>query len=442
MLSESNIIEYKRELPTSSDKLEKEVVSFLNSDGGTIYFGIDDDGNTVGVANPDELQLKLKDRIKNNISSHALDYCSITLENSDDKTIVLLKIESGWEKPFYLNKYGMTPKGCFKRVGSSLEPMNAVQIEMVFSKRVRNSLKNIPSPRSDLTFRQLHIYYEGMNKFLNDRFMQSLNLLTDDGKPNYAAYLLADENRNTVLFAKYADTTRVDLISNELYGDYSLIKSFERLLDRLESENITFTKITPRQRLERKLINETALREAVLNALLHNDYANGSAPKVEFFSDRAEITSNGGLPYGVTEEDFYSGRSAPRNPELMRVFRDLEIVEQLGSGIPRILKAYGKEAFVISDNFIRVILPFAKDFQSTETTNQENSSAKEDMIQISSSESAVLNLIRTNPKITAADISDSLDISLRHTKRLLADLKEKGAIIREGSDKSGNWKIL
>ena len=269
MSPESDKTEYKRELP-AADKLEKEVIAFLNTDGGKIYFGIDDNGNTTGIADPDDLQLKLKDRIKNNISEHALEYCSITVEELNKKHIVVLTVLSGWEKPFYLNKYGMTPKGCFKRVGSSTEPIPVAQIEMIFSKRVRNSLKNIPSPVVDLTFQQLKIYYQEKGKTLNDRFLDSLNLTTYDGKPNYAAYLLADENRNSIMFAKYADTTRVDLISNELMGDYCLIKSFERLMDRLTAENITFTKITPRRRIERNLIDKVALREAVLNALIHN----------------------------------------------------------------------------------------------------------------------------------------------------------------------------
>jgi len=91
---------------------------------------------------------------------------------------------------------------------------------------------------------------------------------------------------------------------------------------------------------------------AFLNAVVHNDYSYGATPKLEFFSDRAEVTSMGGLPYG--------GCSVPRNKEIMRVFRDLEIVEHLGSGVPRIVNAYGKEAFEIRDSFIRIIFRFAE----------------------------------------------------------------------------------
>ena len=441
MTPESNITEYKRELPTSIEKMEKDVVAFLNSEGGTVYFGIDDNGDILHIPDIDDLQLKLKDRIKNNISQPALDYCKITIEIRDSHYIVVLTIQAGWEKPFYLKKYGMTPKGCFKRAGSASEPMSAGEIEGIFAKRVRNSLKNIPSPRQDLTFRQLNIYYDGKGKVLNDYFLLNLKLLTDDGKLNYAAYLLADENDNSVKFAKYADDTRADLISNEEYGCCCLVKIFERISDRLIAENTTFTKITMKRRLSRKLIDTAALREAVLNALLHNDYANFSYPKIEFFANRVEITSMGGLPYGLSEEAFFSGASNPRNQELMRVFRDLGVVEELGSGVPRILKAYGKEVFQINESFIRVTLPFTKDFEAA-ILKESPEKVPHSCLNLGINEKKILALISGNPNVTAQELSRDIGISERSVRYILANLKQKNIIHRKGSDRTGSWEIL
>lgn len=254
----------------------------------------------------------------------------------------------------------MTEKGCFIRIGSAAEPMAKVMIESLYGKRVRNMIGLMESPRLELRFEQLKIYYESRGLHLNDVFMKNLELLTPDGKPNYAAYLLADENGAFLQVAKYVGTDRVDLIENRDYGRCSLVKALKAVLDRVKVENTIFTKITYPLRQERELINSIAIREALINAVVHNDYSYGATPKIEFFSDRAEVTSMGGLPYGVTETDFFSGCSVPRNKEIMRVFRDLEIVEHLGSGVPRILKAYGKEAFQIRESFIRVIFPFAK----------------------------------------------------------------------------------
>jgi predicted HTH transcriptional regulator len=254
----------------------------------------------------------------------------------------------------------MTERGCFLRVGSSAEPMNREMIETFFGKRVRNTIGRIESPRQDLSFTQLKIYYEGQGLNLNDRFMTNLELLSPEGHPNYAAYLLADENGASLQIAKYAGTDRVDLIENRDFGRCCLVKALYAMLDRVAVENTIYTKITNTNRQEQELIHPIAMREALVNAVVHNDYSYGATAKLEFFSDRAEITSMGGLPYGVNRDDLFGGCSVPRNKEIMRIFRDLNIVEHLGSGIPRILQAYGREAFEVQDSYLRITLPYSK----------------------------------------------------------------------------------
>ena len=138
--------------------------------------------------------------------------------------------------------------------------------------------------------------------------------------------------------------------SNE-YGYESLIKATFQVLEKLNLENKTLTEITPKARKEQRLWNAGALREAVINAFVHNDYTREVAPKFEIFDDRLEITSYGSLPQGLSEEEFFQGFSILRNKELMRVFKDLDLVEQLGSGIPRILESYDKDCFKFSENF-------------------------------------------------------------------------------------------
>jgi len=122
-------------------------------------------------------------------------------------------------------------------------------------------------------------------------------------------------------------------------------------------ENRTATQITSKERIDRRLWNPVAIREAVINSIVHNDFTREVPPKFEIFADRIEITSAGTLPEGLSEEDFFDGVSIPRNRELMRVYRDLELVEQLGSGVPRILESYGKECFRFMGNFIRMTFP-------------------------------------------------------------------------------------
>ena len=184
----------------------------------------------------------------------------------------------------------MSEKGCFIRIGSASEPMPTHMIEELFARRTRNSLTRIRSPRQDLTFEQLKIYYQEAGLSLNDKFAANLELLTEDEAYNYTAYLLADHNGNSVQVAKYAGTDRVDLLESKDYGFCCLIKTCKLVLDRLEGiENRIINKITPRERISRPLWNQVALREAVINAIIHNDYATELVPKFEVFADRMEI---------------------------------------------------------------------------------------------------------------------------------------------------------
>ncbi len=352
LLRESNIIELKREL---NDKLEKEVVAFLNyREGGDIYIGVDDNGNAVDLGDIDAIQCTIADRIKNNIQPATLGLFDVVKEAYQGKSIIHIVVSSGPEKPYFIKRLGMSTAGCYLRIGTSSQPMTQSMIDDLYARRTHNSLRKITSPRQNLTFEQLQIYYQAKGHTLNDKFAENLDLLTEDGKYNYVAYLLADSNGVSIKVAKYAGTDKVDLIENEEYGYCSLIKATKSVLDRLNVENRTLTKITSKERIEKRLVNALALREAVINAVVHNDYSLEVPPIFEIYSDRLEITSYGGLPMGLSEDDFFGCRSMPRNRELMRVFKDLDFVEQLGSGMSRILSAYDKSVFSFTSHFLTV----------------------------------------------------------------------------------------
>ena len=356
-MNETTRIENKAMLTPELD-IEKEVIAFLNyKEGGFIYIGVDKYGRTVGVDDVDDCMLKLKGRIRNNISPSAMGLFDIVEEKRDGKSVVKATVASGIEKPYYKTKYGMTPKGAFIRVGTAAEPMPQEMIDRLFAMRTRNSIGKIKSNRQELTFEQLRIYYDEHGKRLNDNFARTLELLTEDEKYNYVAYLLADENGNSIKVAKYSSLDRCDLIENNEYGYCSLIKATKSVLAKLDVENKTLATITPVERIETPLWNKIALREAVINAIVHNDYSFEVPPKFEIFPDRLEITSAGRLPESMSRKEFFNGISIPRNKELMRIYRDLELVESLGSGIPRIINAYGENCFKFTDNFIRITFP-------------------------------------------------------------------------------------
>jgi len=424
-MQESNRVEFKREL---NDRFERAVVSFLNySGGGEILIGVANDETAVGVADTDTLQLQIVDRIRNNIRPQTLGLFDVVLTKIDGKDVIQVIVSCGQQRPYYIRKKGMSEQGCFIRVGSSSQPMSEQMIEELLAKRQQITLQTMTSPRQNLAFKQLAIYYQEKNLEPTEQFIESLDLRQSNGEYNYAAYLLADGNGVSIKVATYAGTDKVDLLETREYGNRCIITATQRILDRLDSENRTFAKITAKNRLEKERVNSIAMKEVVINAIVHNDYTKG-VPLVEIYSDRIVVTSCGGLVADLTEEDFFKCRSMPRNRELMRVFRDMELVEQIGSGMSRILKAYDRSVFELTPSFTVVTFPFEEAFISPHG-------------KINGEMKTLLEVLKTNAEATIPDLAELTGKSQRTISRELKEYQDAGLLRREGSRKTGKWVV-
>jgi predicted HTH transcriptional regulator len=421
-----------------TDNLEKEVIAFLNTDGGNIFIGIDDKGNISGnLVNIDLLQRTIKDRIKDNIMPSTLGLFDVVVNEKNKKRYIQIIVAKGTERPYYLRGMGMTPDSCFVRIGSSVESMSNETILNLFSKRTRNSLKNIKSPNQDLEFKTLKIYYQENGYEINDNFLKKLDFYTEDNNFNYAAYLLSDNNNISIQFAKYSGDDVYNLIENEDFGSCSMIKSMENILNKINIENKIFTKIEVPTRKEIKQFDFYAVKELVTNAFVHNDWSNGYSPKFEIFDNKLVISSNGGIQEGVTQEEFLEGFSNPRNPELMRIFRDLNYVEQLGTGIQRVLKTYDKNIFEFFANHIRVTIPFKSNCFNEEKSDY----IFETKDSLNNLQNSILKLIMDKPNITQEELARLLDVNKRTIIRNFKVLLENNYIERIGANKNGYWKI-
>ena len=211
-------------------------------------------------------------------------------------------------------------------------------------------------------------------------------------------------------------------------------------------------------------------REALINMLVHNDYSRGYTPVVEVYSDRLELTSHGGLPDGMTVERFFSGVSRPRNREIMRIFHDVEMVEQLGSGMNRILQYYDKSIFEIHDDMIKVVFRFVPGFEDDLQSKNEESADLQSKLQSkndsnedlqsnldSKSDSGlksterlsraeikirIVEVLKENPSCTYETLSKMFNISRASVANYLKSLSEAGVVRRVGSDKDGHWEVV
>ena len=314
----------------------------------------------------------------------------------------------------------------------------------VFIKKLRffddDLIVSSPINLKSLSFFTLKNSYLEMGYKLNDdTFESNLKLVNNNGEYNVMAELLSDNNRYSLIFVKFNGLNKASISQRSDYGNKSIIFGYRQLMNRIAAENICISNTTVRPRVDTYLFDYDSVNEAIVNAIVHNDWSI-TEPQVSFFKDRIEILSHGGLPHTLSLEEFYRGISKPRNVRLMKIFSDLDIVDHTGHGVPIIIEKYGREAFDISDNHIIVTIPF-----NQEVVNSINVGVNVGVsvdVNLNENERKIIDLVLNDPTLTAEKISGHIEKSKRTVERYLKALQEKGYIERIGTDKKGNWKVI
>jgi len=437
---ESNRLELKEKL---NDKFIRAVVAFLNTDGGRVLIGVTDDGTVVGVNEVDKTLKQIADIITAQIEPSPTDSVKTEILMEEGKVLVSVSVLKGIKPIYCIKKYGFSSVGCPVRVGSACREMTEEQIANRYKLKFLNNdliteaVTNLP----ELSFSSLKQYYLDKGYRLNeDNFETNLYLIAPSGKYNIMGELLSDNNRYSLIYVKFRGLDKASISQRTDYGQRSLIFAYEQLMNRIASENICTTDTTIRPRKDTYLYEYDCVKEAVINAIVHNDWLI-SEPQVSFYTDRLEVFSHGGLPHGLTKEEFFRGISKPRNLRLMKIFSDLDIVEHTGHGVPTIIRKYGKEVFDITDNHIMVTIPFERSVLNEVIQNNVGINVATN-VDINKTEKDIMEIILREPRATYGVIAEKIEKTPKTVERNLSKLKEKGYVIRQGSKKSGWWKVI
>ena len=426
---ESEKLEFKK----STSELTEGIISLsamLNKHNeGTVYFGVKNNGDVVGQKDLNENTLRdISRKIAEGIKPQIIP--SISLELIDNKTIIKVYAK-GNNVPY--SAFG-------KYYSRSFDEDRSLSPEMLKSLINREGepdyIINKLSSNQNLTFKKLkELYLLNDIKINNDKFEENLGLFTNDNKYNYMAELLADKNDISIKVVTFAGKDKSVMLKRTEYGRKCLLLSVNNVLEYMESINETKVKVGGLQRIEEDYFDFNSFKEAWLNACVHTKWSEEIPPAVYIYDDRIEIVSNGGLPSALSKEDFFAGVSKPVNKKLLKIFSDLNYIDQTGHGIPLILKNYGKEAFYISEHTIIVTIPLNKKLL-------ENSYTKNSYDDLNSSEITVLSLLKDKNNYTTGDLIRITSYSEPYINKIIRSLKDKKYIERIGANKNGHWKIL
>ena len=424
MYIESETLELKQEL---TKNIKKEIVAFANSKGGTIYIGITDTGEILGLKDIKRDIESLSGMIREGIIGNLTTYTDIEIKEIDKKDVIELHITSAPEKPYYLADKGLKSSGVYIRHGSSTIQATDEIIRKMLIESSKKSFEEEISNVQELTFYYANEIFKKRNiEFSNEKF-KSLKMITDN-KFNNLALLLSDQNPYTVKCAIF-DGTNKTLFKDrkELSGSYlKIVEDAFYYMNLSNHINSTFNGL---QRIDKKDYPDFSIREALLNAIIHRDYYFNGSILLSIFDDRIEINSTGGLISTLSLNDVYNGVSESRNPNFAEIFHRLNYVENYGTGIGRIINEYQdsklKPIIELSENVFKITLPNLNYIESNK--NEFNNMTQEEII---------TKYVKEKTKITRLEVEKLLNIGNTRSKQIINKLLEDHILVKKGTGKN------
>ena len=415
-MRETRNLEFKEQV---TNTFLKTVSAFANYDGGEILFGLTDDGNVKGMADPERVCLDIENKINDSIDPVP----EYTLNINERTSVVTLKVIEGLHKPyFYKSK-------AYRRNDSASIPVDRLELERLILEGQNRSFEELPACRRDLSFQLLD---ERLKKALNIKTvnldtLKTLELYSDENGYNQAAALLADNNDFSGLdMARFGDSISI-ILDRETCEHVSILKLYDQAMQ-MYRKYYQYEQIKGSYRESIVMIPEEAFREAIANAIVHRTWDVKAHINVSMFSDRIEITSPGGLPKGMDKEAYLRGGiSMLRNRIIGSVFFRLHLIERFGTGVRRIKEEYMdskiKPVFDMTENTIKITLP----------VKEKGSSLTED-------ENRVYQLLKGREMPSSA-ISEAVGFGKNKTVDILKALVKKGYANVSGKGRGTRYSL-
>ncbi len=425
---ESKLVELKE---TIVDDIKKEVIAFINSEGGNLYVGVADDGHVIGLDDPQSDMLRLTNMIRDTIKPDATMFVECQIEKIDTKDIVRVQVQKGTHAPYYLVGKGIRPEGVFVRQGTSSVPASEDAIRRMIKESDGDCFETMRSLNQDLSFETLTEECSGRDIVLGAPQMVSLGIKTPDGVYTNLGLLLSDQCTHTIKTALFSGVKKEQFQDRKEFSG-SILQQMNDAYAFIDLNNKKKSTFSGLHRMDQRDYPETAVREALLNSLVHREYSFSSSTLISIFYDRIEFVSLGGLVKGLTLKDIMLGISQCRNEKLAAVFYRLQLIEAYGTGIPKIIESYEgcscQPKIESSDNAFKITLP---------NRNQDLAYLPE----TTKSERAVLAFAGEKGKLQRIDVEEKLGVSRSRANHILKQLLDKGMLKPVGNGRNRQYII-
>ncbi len=424
MQYESERIEYKSQM---IDDVYKEVIAFANTDGGTIYIGIDDKGNLTGIDDVDGTYTRLTNGIRDAIEPDVTMFVRYILR---ENKVIQIEVGEGSYKPYYLKSKGMKPVGVYVRQGASSVQASPDQIRRMIKDSDGDVFEEMRTITQELSFDEAERTFKRYKvDFSKEKYIAlGLRNIHDDQYTNLAM-ILSDQCQHTTKIAVFGDEDNITFKDAKEFGG-SIFKQLDDSYAYLALCNRTAATFKGLERVELPDYPEEALREALLNALIHRDYSYSGSIIINVNDSCIEFISIGGLLPGLSADDIRNGISQPRNRKLAEIFHRLKLIESYGTGIRKIYALYkactAQPRIEVTANTFKLVLPNMN--ANAEAAENAPAASENAPLVITPQMKTVMDYLAEYGEMADEDLQELLNIKKTRAYLLARQMHENGLI--------------
>ena len=425
-----------KEILTS--ELKKEVVAFANTCDGIIYIGVSDTGEVIGVENSDDVIERAGASIRNAIKPDVSMYVTLNIEQIENKNIVAIRVQRGVSRPYYIAEKGLKPSGVYIRQGNSSVPASEDYIRQMIKETDGDSFEKLRSLNQELTFNYADMIFKNADISFGDIQKKTLGIIGEDNLYTNLGLLLSDQCVHTLKIAIFEGKEK-GIFKDRKEFKGSLLKQITEAFEYIDLLNKTQATFEGLIRKDERDYPVEAIREALLNAVVHREYSFGASTLVNIYEDRIEFLSLGGIISGLSLEAVMLGVSQSRNEKLADVFYRLHLIEAYGTGIQKILLNYKnynlKPVFKAETGAFQVILPNIHYQSETEENIEKQPLCLDDEYK------KIINFLEQGTK-SRKEIQEYIELSQSKIITMLRELLSLGLIVKIGNGKNTKYQKI
>ncbi len=408
--------------------IKKEVVAFLNTNGGIIYIGISDNGELIGLDEVDETILKLNNTLRDSIKPDSMMFINSEILDIDNKKVIKVEVSEGTRKPYYLIDKGIKPTGVYVRQGTSKVMASDDLIRNMIKLSDGDHFELKRSLEQNLNFTSLEKEMFIRNLEFNNIQKKNLYILNQDAMYTNLGLIVSDECKHSIKLAVFQGNDK-SIFKDRKEFSGSIFKQLNEVYDAIDYYNGTKATFSKLLRIDKRDYPQEAIRETLLNAIIHRDYSFSGSIFINIYCDKIEFISLGGLVAGLSLDAVMLGASQPRNEKLANLFYAMKLIESYGIGISKIINSY-------KDSNIKPIFENAQGAFKVTLPNLNSSSPA-----FSNTQFEVINYLKENGNITRIELEKLLNVKTTRCNNIIKEMINLNIIEKNGSGKNTKYTL-